>query len=88
MAGDVTPSVSGTESAQPTAAEAAVATGAADAAAAEPATRTQVVQRDVEVTDLCKLFNWDVEEFKRLNPNLPADGILRRDQVITVPVKK
>ncbi len=83
MAGDVTPSVAGTESAQPTAAEAA-ATGAA----AEPATRTQVVQRDVEVTDLCKLFNWDVEEFKRLNPNLPADGILRRDQVITVPVKK
>lgn len=77
----------GAATVQPGAADAAnAATGAA--VSAEPATRTQEVQRDVEIGDLCKLFNWNVEEIKRLNPNLPADGILRRGQIIVVPVKK
>ncbi|MEA4863749.1 MAG: LysM peptidoglycan-binding domain-containing protein [Victivallaceae bacterium] len=79
----------GAESAQPAAIEASTGSvGTETAVAAEPEPRTQVIQRDVEVSALCDLFKWDIEEFKKLNPGLPADGILRRDQVITVPAKK
>ncbi|MDD4817351.1 MAG: LysM peptidoglycan-binding domain-containing protein [Victivallaceae bacterium] len=65
-----------------------VAAGAAAEAAPVATTQTMALPRDISLENFCRLYRWNMDEIKALNPNLPADGILRQYQVIVVPVQK
>ena len=71
-------------------ADATAATGATASTVAEtPAatTQTMTIQRDISLENFCRLYRWNIDEIKALNPNLPADGILRQYQVIVMPAQ-
>ncbi len=74
-------------------ADATSATGAADATASTVAetpaatTQTMTIQRDISLENFCRLYRWNIDEIKALNPNLPADGILRQYQLIVMPAQ-
>lgn len=50
-------------------------------------TQSTMINQDMTLENFCRAFRWQEDEIRRLNPNIPADGMLKAKQTIIVPAQ-
>lgn len=53
----------------------------------EVKTQSTMINQDMTLENFCRAFRWQEDEIRRLNPNIPADGMLKAKQTIIVPAQ-
>ncbi len=51
----------------------------------EVSTNTMMLEQDTTLQNFCRTYRWAEDEIRRLNPELPADGVLKKNQTLIVP---